>query len=163
MTFIPLLRLNSHKACSRQFSTASLCWGFRRRARLDARIEQFGWRKTSPVSENCAHLTTRKLPNRPQQRLSPDEAVKNASEFTHSPDDRHGGERDVTMGDALRLERFQAQPKWEIPVDAVNTPKRAYFDGRHATHRGVCTMSPNHALREANVNSVGLPTRLPQT
>ena len=39
-------------------------------------------RKTSPVRENCAHLTPRKLPNRPQQRLSPGEAVKDASEFT---------------------------------------------------------------------------------
>ena len=33
----------------------------------------------------------------------------------NSPDARHGG-GDVKMGSEIRLERFQAQPKWEIPV-----------------------------------------------
>ena len=28
-----------------------------------------------------------------------------------------GGARDVKMGSEIRLERFQAQPIWEIPVD----------------------------------------------
>jgi len=32
----------------------------------------------------------------------------------NSPGARHGG-RDVKMGSEIRLERFQAQPKWEIP------------------------------------------------
>lgn len=42
----------------------------------------------------------------------------------NSPDDRHGGERDVTMGDVLRLEWLQAQPKWEIPIESIRCTMR---------------------------------------
>ena len=42
----------------------------------------------------------------------------------NSPDDRHGGERDVTMGDALRLERFQAQTQMGNPSLKLSFPAR---------------------------------------
>lgn len=44
--------------------------------------------------------------------------------FKRSPDDRQGGDRDVTTGSVLRLERFQAQPKWELPGDGKIDDKR---------------------------------------
>ena len=36
-----------------------------------------------------------------------------------SPHARHGGGRDVKIGRDLGLERFQAQPKWEIPGERI--------------------------------------------